>query len=219
VLDTLHELSDAQVREPSLLPDWTRGHVLTHIARNADGVANLVRWAATGEEHPMYASFEQRKLDIEAGADRHAADHEGDIEASSERLMALMVDLPPEALDRPIRMASGAEIRGWELPYLRIREVEIHHVDLDAGYTPAHWQSGFVIRTLDVVSETFRAQGDAPVRLLRGTETGREWQVSEAGPSLSGPESGLLAWLVGRSDGDGLQADPPGPIPRAPRWS
>src|SRR5262245_7327678 len=84
VLDTLRELTDAEVREPSGLPDWTRGHVLTHVARNADGMANLARWAATGEEQPMYPSVEQRNLDIEAGADRHAADLEGDIEAASE---------------------------------------------------------------------------------------------------------------------------------------
>src|SRR5215472_17296509 len=38
-------LTDAAAREPSLLPGWTRGHVLTHVARNADGLGNLLRWA------------------------------------------------------------------------------------------------------------------------------------------------------------------------------
>ena len=33
LLATATALSDAQVREPSSLPGWTRGHVLTHIAR------------------------------------------------------------------------------------------------------------------------------------------------------------------------------------------
>ena len=27
---------DDRVRQPSLLPDWTVGHVLSHVARNAD---------------------------------------------------------------------------------------------------------------------------------------------------------------------------------------
>ena len=49
-------LTDAEVAEPSLLPGWTRGHVLTHLARNADGLANLLRWAGTGIETPVYAS-------------------------------------------------------------------------------------------------------------------------------------------------------------------
>jgi maleylpyruvate isomerase len=43
LLATAAALTDAQAREPSLLPGWTRGHVLTHIARNADGMVNLPR--------------------------------------------------------------------------------------------------------------------------------------------------------------------------------
>jgi hypothetical protein len=37
LLDGLDGLSDVQVAGPSLLPGWTRGHVLTHLARNAEG--------------------------------------------------------------------------------------------------------------------------------------------------------------------------------------
>ena len=43
-------LTDAQAREPSRLPGWSRGHVLTHLARNADGLRNLLIWARTGIE-------------------------------------------------------------------------------------------------------------------------------------------------------------------------
>ena len=63
-------LTDAEVAEPSLLPGWTRGHVLTHLARNADGLANLLRWAGTGIETPVYASAQARAADIAAGAGR-----------------------------------------------------------------------------------------------------------------------------------------------------
>ena len=41
---------------PSLLPGWTRAHVLAHVAGNADALVNLLTWARTGEETPMYAS-------------------------------------------------------------------------------------------------------------------------------------------------------------------
>jgi maleylpyruvate isomerase len=58
LLATATALGDAQAREPSLLPGWTRGHVLSHIARNADGMVNLLNWARTGTETPMYASAE-----------------------------------------------------------------------------------------------------------------------------------------------------------------
>ena len=48
LLDSAHTLSDAEVRAPSGLPGWSRGHVLTHIARNADSLINLLTWAASG---------------------------------------------------------------------------------------------------------------------------------------------------------------------------
>ena len=70
LLASASTLSDAQAREPSLLPGWSRGHVLTHIARNADGMVNLLRWARTGTQTPMYASAQSRAADIEAGAGR-----------------------------------------------------------------------------------------------------------------------------------------------------
>src|ERR1035441_5721059 len=38
LLATSAGFTDAQVREPSLLPGWTRGHGLSHVARNADGL-------------------------------------------------------------------------------------------------------------------------------------------------------------------------------------
>lgn len=38
LLGTAAGLTDSQAREPSLLPCWSRGHVLSHLARNADGL-------------------------------------------------------------------------------------------------------------------------------------------------------------------------------------
>src|SRR5947199_2888238 len=88
VLATATALSEAQAREPSLLPGWSRGHVLTHIARNADGMVNLLRWARTGTQTPMYASAESRAADIEAGAGRPAADLAADVRESAAALSA-----------------------------------------------------------------------------------------------------------------------------------
>ena len=57
-------LEPAQVTEPSRLPGWTRGHVLSHLARNADALVNLLTWARTGVETVMYASAEARDEEI-----------------------------------------------------------------------------------------------------------------------------------------------------------
>src|SRR5499426_2863799 len=74
LMSTARKLTDADLREPSPLPRWTRGHVLTHIARNADGLRNLLIWAATGVETPQYADAEERETQIDAGVDRPASE-------------------------------------------------------------------------------------------------------------------------------------------------
>ena len=49
LLAALEVLRDLDVTRPSLLPDWTVGHVLTHLARNADSfVRILAQQAKTG---------------------------------------------------------------------------------------------------------------------------------------------------------------------------
>lgn len=220
LLATVDRLDDAALREPSLLPGWTRGHVLTHLARNADALANLAGWARTGEVTPMYPGGPgSRDADIEQGAGRRIGDIRLDLGDSAERLLGAFADFPEEGLGREVELRSGATAYGWELPLLRVREVEIHHVDLSAGYTPAHWSDGFVRRTLDQLAPQFEARADCPVGALDATDLGTTWRVAATGPTLSGPATGLLAWLTGRSDGDGLLLDPDGPVPPAPRWS
>jgi maleylpyruvate isomerase len=38
LLATARSLDPGSIGDPSLCPGWTRGHVLTHIARNADAL-------------------------------------------------------------------------------------------------------------------------------------------------------------------------------------
>ena len=218
LLATVDGFSDADVRAPSGLPGWTRAHVLTHVARNADAVANLAHWARTGEERPMYAGGAAgRDAAIEEGAARHIGDLRLDIDESAERLLAAFTGFSAEGLAREVEGMRGARFVGWELPQIRLREVEIHHLDLDAGYTSADWSPAFAARTLDTVAPAFLARGDCPVSALHDTEGG-VWQVGAAGPTLSGPTPELAAWLVGRSDGAALRPSPPGVVPTAPRW-
>jgi uncharacterized protein (TIGR03083 family) len=61
------ELDDEALSVPSALPGWSRTHLLAHLAANADALGNLVRWAATGQPTPMYASPGERAAGIERG--------------------------------------------------------------------------------------------------------------------------------------------------------
>lgn len=136
-------LTDEQVRQPSLLPDWTVAHLLTHIARNADGHAQRLEGALRGEEVRRYPGGpDQRNGDIEAGAARPAAELKDDIATSSRRLEAVWQEC--EAAGWP-----HADLRAgdpWDTPASparRLREVELHHVDLGLGYTAAAWSDDY----------------------------------------------------------------------------
>lgn len=220
LLLAVDEISDEDLRAPSRLPGWTRAHVLTHIARNADGLANLAHAARTGEDRPMYAGGrEARDADIEAGAGRHLGDIRLDLGESAERLLEAFAGFPEAGLEREVAMLSGASAYGWEIPLLRVREVEIHHVDLGLAYSPDDWSPEFAARTLDQVAPLFRVARECPVGLLEATDGDGRWEVAADGPRLSGPRTALAAWLTGRSGGDGLRMDPDGPVPAAPRWA
>src|ERR1700722_15458099 len=158
VLETTAALSDEQVSEASGLPGWSRGHVLTHIARNADGLRNLLTWAKTGQETQQYASLAAREADIEAGASRSAAALGADIASSARAFTDLAGELPPDAWLVDVKMITGRELPAWAVLSQRLFEVQVHHVDLNAGYRPADWPEWFVTGELD--RSAGRATGD-----------------------------------------------------------
>jgi maleylpyruvate isomerase len=218
-------LTDAGAGEPSLLPGWTRGHVLTHVARNGDGLGNLLRWARTGAETPMYASREARRADIEAGAGRSAADLAADVRATAIGFAAEAASLPDEAWAAQVRGLTGPPIPARSVLDWRLREVEIHHVDLATGYRPGDWPEEFVTASLPGVAAEFAGREDAPPCLLQPNGSGLgPFQIGPERPPtpqllVHGPPASLLAWLIGRDDGGGLRVSGgDAALPVLPPW-
>mgnify|MGYP001247024481 CR=1 FL=1 len=129
----LADLGEAVAEGPSLLPGWSRAHVLTHLARNADALGNLLTWARTGVETPMYPNPEERLADIERGAKRPAAEVIADIGEADARLHAAVDALPAAAWQATVRSALGRTIPASEVPWMRSRELWVHLVDLGTG--------------------------------------------------------------------------------------
>ena len=136
VAATAAGLTDADARAPSLLPGWTRGHLLTHIARNADSLRNLLIWARTGTETPQYAAAAERDARIAAGR-RPAAELRADVEAADAAFAAEAASLRAAGLGRAGARAARPDHPAWYTLWRRLSEVEIHHVDLGAGYRPS----------------------------------------------------------------------------------
>lgn len=200
--------TDADMRAPSLLPGWTRGHVLTHIARNADGIARTLAGALRGEVVARYPDGTPgRNADIESGASRPAVELIGDVRDSAERLDRLfggIADIDGWAL----ATEDGHPARDWLVR--RWREVEVHRVDAAGGYGPADWSPSFVRYLLPELAATLPQRAGGPLRVIVAAEgsvapdlAGQAWVVGDGGPDVTGPDWALTAWLLGRPEAAG----------------
>jgi len=213
-------LSDAAVREASLLPGWTRGHVLSHLARNAEGGTRLLGWARTGVPSYEYESLQARAAAIEAGAGRPAAVLVDDVRRTAAAFAGAAAGMPPPAWRRVVRYTAGQEPLAEVIVPSRLAEVLIHHVDLDIGFRPADWPASFVSGLLPVlVSDLNGRAGQMRATRLSASDTGRAFAIgalTPRSPKVTGPEHELLAWLLGRSAGPRLDREPAGPLPDVP---
>jgi maleylpyruvate isomerase len=199
-----YRLTTERLREPSGLPGWSRGHVLTHLARNADALRRGVEHAPSGEVVRLYPGGPAgRAADIEAGAGREAAEILADVVHAAEALDKALGAVPDGAWDSPVGHPAGP-IPLWRMVTMRWREVEIHRVDLAVGYGPADWPAEFVQSLLPALADPERL---AP-RLAPGvavdieaTDSGRVWAVgSGSRTAVRGPCWALTAWLAGRPE-------------------
>jgi maleylpyruvate isomerase len=198
--------SDADIAAPSLCDGWTRGHVLTHIARNADGIARTLEGALRGEILERYPDgWDARNRDIDDGAKRPAAEILRDVVGSAHRLDRALADIDDiDGWDRPTSGKGPAS--GWVAR--RLTEVEIHRVDLRGHYTAADWPAELVVEVLPACIEKLPDRTAGPLRIeidaAGSTAAGLAGEVYTAGdgdgPTLvRGPDWAVLAWLAGRS--------------------
>ena len=156
LLSSARVLSDADLRAPSLLPGWSRDHVLTHLARNADALRNLLAGARDGEQRAAYASAQAREDDIERGLGRPAKVVAEDLAAASMALRTVARQLPAAAWQFPVRMLNSPEFPAAGVLTRRLVEVELHHGDLGSGYGPAAWPAVFAAMDLPEPMRSWR---------------------------------------------------------------
>lgn len=188
-------LTEEAWHEPSLLPGWSRAHVATHLARNADYVRGIIEAVTAGRPQPSHPDPEQVKKELETGADRSGLELQIDLDSSAGALQTAIegvTDWTP-----PVRI-DGARLPLSAVPLMRLHEVYLHHIDLDCGFTAdgvfpaaAAWLLRWALfrlraaqlPTIDLQTESLTdVIGDGDERLrVQGTDA-RVW-----------------AWLTGRS--------------------
>jgi maleylpyruvate isomerase len=197
------------------LSRWTRAHVVAHLSLNAEGLAGALTGIVQDEPTPMYASTEDRDRDIEELAG-------GDPAELRERLLAgctLYADawtaLPDDLGGATFeRVPGGPSVPAGATLGMRLREVEIHHADLDAGYSQADWPSRFC--EILLASMTKREWSE-PFQVAP-TDLDGTWAYGAGdGPTVSGSAADLGWWLTGRGSGEGLTSDS-GSLPKVGAW-
>ncbi|HEY8700702.1 MAG TPA: maleylpyruvate isomerase family mycothiol-dependent enzyme [Arthrobacter sp.] len=227
----LNELTDADLDAGSLLPGWTRRHIIAHVGYNARALARLIEWAATGIETPMYPSPTARDHEIDFGATlppialRHLFDH------SAVHLNVEWRDLPAEAWRHKVKTAQGRTVPATETVWMRTREVWIHAVDLDNGATFTDIPEPVLERLLTDITGAWKTRGTDAGLLVKvsGVDTAFG-DASAADPTIiTGPLPAITQWATGRGTtgvtatattavdaarhGSGLAEVPP-----APKW-
>ncbi len=264
LLATIDTMPASAFAEPSVLPGWSRGHVLAHLALNAKGLTGVLTTLGQDDPLPMYVSNARRDADIEQLAAQPPARIADRVAVGASMLAAHLGGgpTPEDALEAvgaagrpaagqpaggviPVFAAAAAEasnsIAAWsvsgafdrtsdghripasEIPYMRWREVEIHHADLDLGYRPRDWSTEFAVYLLAVTafdrdgeaSMTLHPAGQDPL-ILAGPD-GVGGGPETHGPHIHGTAADLAWWLAGRGSGEGLSADG-GDIPALGPW-
>ncbi|MFJ6481132.1 MULTISPECIES: maleylpyruvate isomerase family mycothiol-dependent enzyme [unclassified Streptomyces] len=212
LLTAVAKLDNAALAEESHLPGWTRGHILAHLARNADALVNVF------EGRPMYESATARDADIERDAGRPLEEHLTDLRDSAARFMATTEH--DQDWSRTVELRNGVTDLAANVPFRRWVEVDLHHVDLNVGYELSHLPDEFTDREIAFLSDRWSGRPDVPPVTLRARPD-RVWRTggTEGTPVvLEGPEDELLGWLAGRGlrgahlaviAGDGLPELPP----------
>lgn len=214
---TVVSLTTSAWRGPSLLPGWSRAHVVAHLVLNAEGMGRAVAGVSSRTPTPVYASAQAREDDIVAlsGGDPEAIIER--LSRATDALEAALQRVPDDRWDVVLDRLPGAPFHPVRtVPMLRWRELEIHHADLDAGYGPSDWPTGFASTLLDQLAADRATAGQA--YRLHAEDLGREWAVGSGGPMLYGSAAALAWWLSGRGNGAGIRLMGGEPVPDPGPW-
>lgn len=199
---------------PSRLPGWTVGHVVTHLARNADGLRRVLVGARVEQQLLPYDSPQAREDDIEQGATRSTDTIALDLAAADRHLAQTIDQMPQQTWAFTVDLGRGGPSPAAVVLAARLGEVELHHDDLgvDGGLDLlSEAQAG---RLLAAIQHSYVRMRDVPPMTLQPVD-GAPIRVRGGGPVVSGSNLGLVRWLAGRGDGDVSSA---GPRPVLPAW-
>ena len=144
------KLTEQDIKAPSELPGWSRGHVLAHICGIANAMARQLEFAARGEGVELYdGGFEGRNRAIEMAAGHSLGQHRADLDAALDRALRAFDSLDAAGWREPITYRGGVVFDGGLALW---RELVIHAADLGTGHGPETWSRPFCGHLFDFLS-------------------------------------------------------------------
>jgi maleylpyruvate isomerase len=213
----LAELSDNDFDGDTLLPGWSRRHLVAHVGYNAAALCRLMDWAATGVETPMYESAEQRSREIAEGATLDAGALRNLFDHTVARLDEKWRHLPESAWSAEVRTAQGRLVPATETAWMRTREVWIHAVDLANGGRFDDFPAVVLDSLLADIVGMWRQKelGGGLVLAIDGRTPVAVQGDSPASTPVSGTLPAVARWAAGRG---ALGVDIDGDLQEPPRW-
>ncbi len=214
---SVDSLADAQWAEPSLLPGWTRAHVVAHLALNAEGFARALEGVLDGQAVPVYDPNEARDPEIERLAAAEPGDTRDRYYSATQHFRTIARELHDEHWAGTIlRLPTGPEWPTRSLIPVRRQEVEVHHADLGVAYTHASWPPDFSRWLLNRTTTTHADSPETDDFTIRATDLDDTWHVGADAPVITGTAADLAWWLIGRGNAEGLS--PAGQLPAIGSW-
>jgi maleylpyruvate isomerase len=195
LLDAARVIAEPDLRSPSLLPGWSRAHVIAHLASSADAMRNLLGGVRSGRYRAAYASAADRDAAIESGAARTTAELMTWLADSAVALRTVTRRLPDDRWQVPVQVLDSAPFAAGELLVKRLVEVELHHCDLGIGYGPAQWPAAFGAMEL---AEPMRSQREERIGYSQPAVSARAKSAARPVPPYR-PGQPLPGSWIGRS--------------------
>nr|NLI51034.1 maleylpyruvate isomerase family mycothiol-dependent enzyme [Propionibacterium sp.] len=192
-------LTEAEWREPTILPGWTRAMVATHLARGADAMRETILAVVDGRPDAGYPPPDQRLADLERGAGRSGLDLQIDLDTSAGALgeaFGLVDDWRV-----PVRLPLG-EMPVAAVVVARFHEVVLHHLDLNTGFGLSQLDTVSASWLLQWAALWLRTRPGLPAVELT-SESGVREEIGDRAPTrtVTGSDADLWGWLTGRTDG------------------
>ncbi|WP_051023331.1 maleylpyruvate isomerase family mycothiol-dependent enzyme [Nocardia pneumoniae] len=188
-------IGEDSARANSVLPGWTRGHVLSCRLAFLRAAHRQVRHAMTGSSVDFYDGGRPgREAEIAARAHEPADRLVAELTRATSALDETWSALGPSDWDLPANYREPCTLTS--VLYGSWREAEIHCVDYDLGYSPNSWSPSFCAHLFEFL--TPRIPAGIQVDLI--AHEGGTWKLGTGEPvEIRGALTDLAAWLSGRA--------------------